>query len=173
MAKIIGDALTSSSQANIQAMTASSQANLEALAASSQANRLALEAMTVASLTSNQMFSEGPQAIQKSISLVKESSTASTGVARRRGVDPTLVMNIQPEEIWLAGLNSLPNNYSRSGIATDLSALPVYDGSQVIVALLNDVFDFCISRMLNHSSLLSLIQGQQIFSPGMKVQIRL
>ena len=112
--------------------------------------------------------------MHKTLSIIEanEAST-STPPAKKKTIDPTLEMNILPSEIYLQGLNALPNNHARNGITTDLSKLPVFDGTQVIVTLMNQVFDFCTARMLNHQSLLSLVQGLQIFTEGMKVRIRI
>jgi hypothetical protein len=108
------------------------------------------------------------------LSIIEASeATTNTPPAKKKTIDPTLEMNILASEIYLQGLNALPNNHARNGITTDLSKLPVFDGTQVIVTLMNQVFDFCTARMLNHQSLLSLVQGLQIFTEGMKVRIRI
>ena len=94
------------------------------------------------------------------------------GHRRSTLVDPSISINMQSPEKWIRGLSALPTNHPRIFGNTDLTELPCYDGTQVIVKLLNEVFLFCTSRMLNHQVLLSYLQGLLIFSEGMKIPVR-
>jgi hypothetical protein len=87
-------------------------------------------------------------------------------------VDPSISINMQSPEEWIRGLSALPTNHPRIFGNTDLTELPCYDGTQVIVKLLNEVFLFCTWRMLNHQVLLSFLQGLLICSEGMKIRVR-
>ena len=86
--------------------------------------------------------------------------------------DVTLLLHQPGDGPHMSGLNQLPSNHSNTKAVTDLNALSKFTGMNVIVEVLNEVFDFCIARMINHQSLLSLIQGLHMFSEGMKDRVR-
>ena len=112
------------------------------------------------------------KAIGYAIAEASQQTLVATVTPRKKAQDASLLMNIKSDEVYLQGLNALPNNLPRPGNSSDLAKLPVFDDSLVIVTVLNQVFDFCTARMFNHQQLLSIVQGLLIFSEGAKIIIR-
>lgn len=91
--------------------------------------------------------------------------------SRLQTKDITLCLHQPGDGPHMCGLNQLPSNHPNTKAVTDLDALSKFTGMNIIATVLNEVFDFCIARMINHQSLLSLIQGLQMFSEGMKERV--
>ena len=138
---------TESDASILSIYTSSSRANASRRSRPDRAESFAQAigaAIAASNQSTNKKIDDSLQAMHKTLSIIEanEAST-STPPAKKKTIDPTLEMNILPSEIYLQGLNALPNNHARNGITTDLSKLPVFDGTQVIVTMMNQVFDFC------------------------------